>query len=289
MKLVNQIVLLSCVCLYACGGEEKDVSKLMEGDDKISQLTPQDLSALGDKTIYFGHQSVGTNIMDGVEDLLKEHKKLPLKIIETSDAGAIEEGHFAHSKVGKNHDPDSKFNEFEEFMNNGIGKKVDVAFLKLCYVDIHTKTDLEKTFEKYKQSYNRIKQKYPDTTFVHLTVPVTADYSGVKGVVKEAKNVAKELLGKPNKYDNSVKTKYNELIRKEYAGKEPLFDIAKVESTYPNGERRLVKNNESLVPQYTDDGNHLDAQGRKIVAEELLLFLSKLDKEKQATDSTAAK
>ena len=35
---------------------------------------------------------------------------------------------FAHSRVGKNVDPESKINEFEKFLDQGIGKNIDIAF-----------------------------------------------------------------------------------------------------------------------------------------------------------------
>jgi len=70
------------------------------------------------------------------------------------------------------------------------------------------------------------------------------------------------------------------MLRKEYEGKEPLFDIAKFESTLPDGSRTSFSENGKiyycLASNYTTDGGHLNDLGKKVVAEQLLLFLSKL-------------
>ena len=71
-----------------------------------------------------------------------------------------------------------------------------------------------------------------------------------------------------------------DLLREAYEGKEPLFDIAGIESVGPGGERESFdvkgKSFPALVPAYTDDGGHLNALGRKVVAEKLLVFLAGL-------------
>ena len=121
-----------------------------------------------------------------------------------------------------------------------------------------------------------LKNKYPKTTFVHITVPLVTTKATWKTWIK--KLIKKEFIWE---YDNNVaRNKYNELVRKEYDGNEPVFDLAKVESTYPDGKRaEFERNGErhySLVPDYTHDGGHLNASGRKIVAEQLLILLANL-------------
>lgn len=59
-----------------------------------------------------------------------------------------------------------------------------------------------------------------------------------------------------------------------------IFDLAKIESTYSDGSRETFtaqgQTYYSLIPDYTDDGGHLNEAGRKKVSEQLLLFLSNL-------------
>jgi lysophospholipase L1-like esterase len=89
-------------------------------------------------------------------------------------------------------------------------------------------------------------------------------------------------MGKPdNSYgDNNNRNKLNELIRKEYACKNHLFDLAALESTFIDGRRAVYQSEgqsfEMLVPKYTDDGGHLNEKGQRIIAEQFLIFLTSL-------------
>jgi hypothetical protein len=60
-----------------------------------------------------------------------------------------------------------------------------------------------------------------------------------------------------------------------------IIDIAKIESTYPDGTRCSFsidgKTYYSMAPEYTSDGGHLYEIGRKKVAEQLLIFLANLN------------
>jgi hypothetical protein len=71
------------------------------------------------------------------------------------------------------------------------------------------------------------------------------------------------------------------MIRKECGEKDkPLFDLALIESTYPDGSRALYSRFSlqfyGLVPEYTDDGGHLNNLGRFTVAEQLIHLLSRV-------------
>ncbi len=94
----------------------------------------------------------------------------------------------------------------------------------------------------------------------------------------------KTLIGKKNiwEYDHIIKKcEYNELVKKEYKGKEPIFDIAEIESTNPDGTiNSFTRNGQSyysMASLYTDDGGHLNKTGRRKVAEQLLLLLVSLN------------
>jgi hypothetical protein len=93
----------------------------------------------------------------------------------------------------------------------------------------------------------------------------------------------KKITGKKEiwEYDDNIqKNKYNNMIRNEYKGKEPLFDIAEIESTRPDGTRAVFtksgNNYYNLAEVYTYDEGHLNDLGRKVVADKLLLLVSSL-------------
>jgi hypothetical protein len=78
--------------------------------------------------------------------------------------------------------------------------------------------------------------------------------------------------------DNIQRNKFNHLLREQYKSYDPIFDLAKIESTFPNGKTcSFTKNGtiyHSLVPAYTNDGGHLNELGGKVVARHLLMFLA---------------
>ena len=272
IKLVCVFSLSLCLILACDGGKMTQETITLPS---IKDVPDSAWKRLSEKKIFFGHQSIGFNIMAGIEDVLKENTKLGLSIVETNNPADFTRPLFAHSRVGKNYEPLSKIRSFATFMDNGLGDKVDMAFFKFCNVDINRKTDAKGLFDEYAKTMAALKGKYPKTIFVHVTSPVRIVQTGIKVPLKK-------LLGKPidGYEDNAKRGDYSELIRRAYAGKEPLFDLAMIESTMPDGTRATFTKDGKvcayLVPEYTKDGGHLNEKGRKIVAEQLLIFLANL-------------
>lgn len=230
---------------------------------------------LSQKKIYFAHQSVGFNIIDGIRDVMKENPQINLNIIETTDWTSFNSGVFAHSKVGKNMDPVSKVDEFVAFIENGIGYKADIAVLKFCYVDITAETQVDNILDVYAANMKQIKENYSTNTIVHFTVPLTRSKTTWKTLIKR-------IIGRATDYEDNIKrNEYNEKLLNTYKDKEPVFDLAVIESTSTDGKRTgFIRNGKTyyaLVTEYTDDGGHLNELGRKVVAEQLLIFLSNLE------------
>jgi hypothetical protein len=255
----------------------------MEMDNTADKVT---LSSIGDvpaeawqklsqRKIYFGHQSVGYNMLNGIKDIMNENPQIKLDIVETADPAQFNRPILAHSRVGRNSEPASKTRAFADNVGKGIGEKADVAFFKFCYVDIDPRADVSKVFRDYRDTMETLRTRYPKTVFIHVTTPLTVKRSGLAGA-------AKRLLGRPE--GNIKRDEFNQLLRQAYLNKEPLFDLALVESTFQDGRRSLFEDQgkiyPSLVPQYTDDDGHLNARGRRVVAEQLLIFLARLSDKK---------
>lgn len=243
----------------------------------IKDIPNSSWEKLSQKKIYFGHQSVGFNIIDGIKDLMKENPQIKLNIVETSEHKNFDNPIFAHSRVGSNKDPNSKTDAFAELMNKGICDRMDIAFFKFCYVDIDGQTDVQEVFTQYKDTLARLRAKHPKTTFVHVTVPLSTTKATWKTWIK--KILRKDEIWE---YDSNIrKNEFNDFLRKEYSGKEPIFDLAYVESTFPDGRRStFTKAGEtyySMAPEYTHDGGHLNETGRKRAAEQLLILLANLN------------
>jgi len=266
---------ISLSFIFACNGGEmkKEVISL----PSIGDVPDSKWENLSKKRIYFGHQSVGDNIISGIEDVIKENPQIKLSTVEIKTLEGPKTAALAHSTIGKNTDPESKVDAFVNILEKSGPEGLDISFFKFCFVDIDAKTDLDKIFGEYKKAMSSLRRKFGTTIFIHITAPLLRkEKGGVKGWIKKA-------LGKKGFFDNGhnvARNRFNELMRREYEGREPLFDLALIESTFPGGTRETFKQNGqsyyALVPEYTNDGGHLNEKGRKVVAEQLLIFLANL-------------
>jgi hypothetical protein len=236
-------------------------------------------STLSRRTVYFGHQSVGANILDGIRDILKEDPATKWTILELEDARTAGTPALVHSWLGRNGLPVSKLDAFADVLRGSAPRRFDVALMKFCFVDFSEETDVQDLFRRYGETFAALKASCPGTTFVHVTVPLTGSPGGLKWI---ARNVVKRLVGRKVRgpRDNRTINEFNDLMRRTYLGHEPLFDLAAVESTRPDGSREMVREAGhdlySLASAYTSDGGHLNERGRRIVAGELLAFLAAL-------------
>jgi len=269
---------IMCIAMVAflagCDGGKMVEQKVQFPD--VKSVSDAQWKKLSQAKVYFGHQSVGNNILDGIKDVMRESPAIKVNIVETSNPADFNRPIFAHSRVGKNVDPKSKTDSFVDFIQQGIGDKANVAFFKFCYVDMKEGTNVSDIFDDYKKKMSSLKGRYPNVKFIHVTVPLTTTKISWKTWIKEK-------MGKKDLWEyagNIERNRFNDLVRKEYEGKEPVFDLAKIESTYPDGTRSSFTSQGrgyySLVSEYTKDGGHLNERGRKLVAEQLLIFLATL-------------
>lgn len=238
-----------------------------------SDRLPQKVwGSVAKKKIYFGHMSVGFNILDGVHDLARE-ERITLNIVETSDPAAFGKAIFAHSPIGENAHPLTKIDQFRRVLESGVGDKADVALFKFCYVDIEGGTDVATLIAAYDRAIQDLQARYPRLRIAVVTAPLTA-------VPKGLKTSLKKLLGRgePDKAANAKREAFNAHLRERYGDR--VFDLAALESTAPTGERVMFEAGgqtfAAMEPSYTDDGGHLNATGRKAVAAGLLRFLAGL-------------
>lgn len=255
----------------AIGGES--MNKSGPRFNSISEVPDDVWLRLSEKKIYFGHQSVGYNIMHGVEAVLKQNPLIKLRMVETYDPEKITTGMFAHSQIGYNYKPKTKTEGFAFLMKAGLGTTVDYAFHKYCYVDILAYSDVEDLFLNYKVTISKIKSKNPSAQIIHVTVPLSTLESGLKTKIK--KMIGRPLAG----FQSNIKrNQFNSKMIAEYEGKDPIFDLAKFESTLPDGSRsQFVNNGETyyaLPAVYASDDGHLNEEGGTYIAEQLLLFLA---------------
>jgi hypothetical protein len=222
------------------------------------------------RAVYFGHQSVGDDIAVGI-DRLNAELSLGLRLVETHAPAAVAHPAFVHFHAGGNNDPASKNAAMLRILHARPRADRGIVLLKYCYVDISRDTDLAAVFKAYRATVQAIRSCYPDVIIVHTTVPVTTVESALKAM-------AKRLIGRRSvRQDAVARHRYNALVRAEFAERE-LFDIARIEATRADGScvqfawkgERI----ESLAPEYTRDGGHLNARGQALVAQALLNVLA---------------
>lgn len=259
------VVAVAAASLVGCQETPMPVEKGNELHDAIASLRGV--------RIFFGHQSVGGNVLDGLAAF--EQFGLPLvDIRETNDlpGGSA----LLHTYVGRNVHPDEKVEDFATILRSELGASVDVAFLKFCYVDIDGPSwDGEKVFNLYMDEMRKLEDELPDTTLAYLTMPLMTPGRSLK-------DVAKRILGRPTsrREGNIERNRFNELLREAKGDSGRLFDIAAIEATRPDGIRETIRIEgeayDVMYRGYTSDGGHLNDVGKALVARELILFLSEL-------------
>lgn len=234
-------------------------------------LTDEQARHLVTQRIFFGHQSVGDNIVQGIRELMARDPRVYLNIISDADPGRISGPAFVERHVGENANPWSKNEAFRAIVENGLGTQNAIAMLKYCYVDIGSGTDVREVFNAYSDLISKLKKKDPTLKIVHITVPLTTAEPAGKAWFKG-------VLGKPTaRQDNIKRNQFNQFLREAYQS-DSIFDLAEVESTCADGSRCLFMDGDTkaytLSSEYTSDGGHLNHAGRRAVALRLLMILA---------------
>lgn len=233
--------------------------------------TKDQLVAAAERRVFFGHQSVGKNVLSGVPEVYGTAQLTAPQIVDIG-AGAALPGDpgapvLAHAYIGENGDPLGKLTDFDTRLRDGLAEQVDVALLKFCYLDITGETDVEALFETYRQTLADLERDFPEVQFVHVTAPLTTEATDLKWRVKE-------VIGRAN--NNAAREQYNALMRAEY-GEGLLLDLAAIEATAPDGTVAVVSSNGeqhlALAPQNAADSGHLNAAGSATAADRFLALV----------------
>jgi hypothetical protein len=257
------LVLAAATGLVACSDSSKQ-----EGNPMIGESIRKDLEVVAGRKVLFGHQSVGANIIAGLKDLVHQAGGPELNFVSIKDTSFPKGPYFADAYVGKNSEPTTKCDAFVRLVGDMSRDRPDVALMKFCFVDIREGTNVDELFAYYQHAIADLKLTSPGVTIVHVTVPLIQSEPGWKQFARKIlrrENVVALRLAKMNAY--------NEKLRQSYAG-EPIFDLAAIESTFPDGRRNAFeyegKELYSLISAYTDDGGHLNVVGRRSAASEFV-------------------
>lgn len=239
----------------------------------------EDLTAAARRKVFFGHQSVGMNVIGGIPGVFAAQGLPAPAIVQVAADGGQqtlpggEDGVLAHAYIGQNGEPVQKLRDFDAMIRGGLAQQIDVALMKLCYVDVTSGTDVDALFREYRTTMAAVEHDFPAVTFIHVTTPLTTE-PGIKATIKR-------LLGRPDssRADNVARERLNRLMRQEY-GSDRLFDLAAVESTAPDGTRVSGsfegQDYFALYNGYAADNGHLNNVGSQLAAARLLGLVANL-------------
>lgn len=221
------------------------------------------LSEIRKQYIMFGHQSVGLNIIEGLETLAYNNpERYSLKIL--NNPSALTQPALVRWINGENFKPHGKIDAFmakmkSEDANSMVWAKVgNIAYFKFCYVDFNSlDIDINAIFDHYIASMESLITAYPNCMLVHITIPITA------------------LIWASDKQRNVNRHLYNEKLRAYIDSTGGfLYDLADLEAydesenyqsfeysgkTYP---MMWYSANDPQNNGYSYDGGHLNAKGK---------------------------
>jgi lysophospholipase L1-like esterase len=232
-----------------------------------------DLQVVSRARVLFAHQSVGRNIIEGVQSLARQ-AEVPLRVQQIDGLPPDDGPGLFHVNAGVNGDPNSKIEAFAGLLNRPERPAYDVALVKFCYEDLERAAKGRAgLLQRYAARIDALRSTRPDVRLVHASVPLRADPPGWKTTVKR-------WLGRDTEEDadNIARNAYNAELRARF-GDVGFFDVAAVESTLPNGRRSSFSGSGTtvytLARAYTQDGGHLNDEGRRRAAAALLHTLAR--------------
>jgi len=249
----------------ACAGGATDRTPSQNQRQVLDLKT--DLDAALATRIFFVHQSVGANLLSGVVALAREAGR-DFSPVDLEHAGAEPRSNWVEAWGG--YDPAKRLDIFVSALRGGL--KTDLAFMKLCYRDFQADTDVADLFARYRSAIATLERERPDVRFAHVTVPLRARPAGVKAAIKRLVGLDREDAA------NVKRAEFNERLFETFPS-DPIFDLARLESTRPDGTRQTLayrgKVAYSLVPDYTTDGGHLNEPAQRALAAELIRFVAR--------------
>lgn len=278
-RLVGRVIALvsGAALLLSCGGTV-DIEMQLGRDD--APLTDPQWQRLATLKVFFGHQSVGRNIVAGIDEIVRDERpRVAPTVLAAASPRDVAGPALVHGEIGRNGDPRSKTAAFLAALDGvSADRQPDVAMYKFCYVDVDDTTDVDALFADYRAGVAAVRARHPSIRLVHVTIPLTAvsQPNAVKAAVKR-------LLGRSPSSElerEARRNRFNALLRSAYGATEPVFDLARVESTHGDGSRSFFLRGRdtvyTLASEYTEDGGHLNALGRRRAAGDLLRLISDL-------------
>jgi hypothetical protein len=252
--------------------------------------------------MFFGHHSVGRSILAGLNriqtslpaelrcrvPIIPFSEQIPSSTLVTQHAG----NSFGNPLGSANRVPalvDAEYHlwngyamarqmvdafvEHVRLIMNGRGnippQRLDIAFMKFCYVPFQTCTDAdtEELFRYYRDRMDRLQEDFPELIIVHFT------------------QATQHCVGNNQAYMQPInrrRMRFRQLILEHYEHTGRVFDLTRFEATDAQGLVRYCNYNGmdgnpvmGLLSEYAlSDFGHFNSTAGDIIARELANFLA---------------
>ncbi len=214
----------------------------VEAVHAFDRMTPADRARLGALRVFWGHQSVGRDLMGGAGRL-----GFPFEAV--TGAGDYPRVTRGEAEVADNRDPARKVRSFRTLvLDRGIGGAVQVVAMKFCWIDFTRDTDLDAIERQYTEAVAEIRRRFPTVRVLHVTPPLTSD--------------------EPR--ENRIRLAFGQRLRQRFAATDVVFDLAEVQSTRDDGSRCVRDRSAVLCDPYRSDEGHLNDAGADRAAKAFL-------------------
>ncbi len=230
-----------------------------------------DLAVIRKARVLFTHHSVGVNILAGIEQIDAGTGETRVRMAPLEDVPAGGPA-LVHGGGGRNTEPKTKIDHFATLLREESRFTPDLALMKLCYVDFNPRTDVDDLFSYYRRTLEELEREHPEIQFAHVTVPLHGRQTDLKSSLRR--------LLRLEVWEDAANVKRSEFNRRliETFTSDPVFDLARAESTDPDGAaitfEHAGRSTPSLYPGYTDDGGHLNASGQRAAGSAAIRFLA---------------
>jgi len=135
-----------------------------------------------------------------------------------------------------------------------IGETVNVATMKLCWIDFDAKTNLGSLESTYQSTISAVTRAHPNLHLLHVTTPLKTDEPA----------------------NNATRLRYGEWLKTTFKGQAIVFDLAAVESTRADGVTPCTNGgSRALCSEYAEDEGHLNDTGKARAAKGFLYAVYK--------------
>jgi len=149
-------------------GSLSGIARFVGGRSCFAQVTMSPMAtgaavrwgAVAGRTIYFGHQSVGRDLIAGIKRL-NHDGAIGLSLIQTEDPTSLTGPAFVHFLAGSNRDYASKNAALLRLLKTRKQADEAIVLLKYCYVDIGGDLDPDTLFSAYCEMMETIQSSIP--------------------------------------------------------------------------------------------------------------------------------